>query len=189
MWQYNNTNELYHYGVLGMRWGHRKARPVNTNNDSFLKRRAKRIVDRRNRKDKTWKDVGRIFGGAGVVYSVAANTIRANSQYRAKRFLAYAANAAANVYIANANSSYRMKRGVDFVRKVAIAGLSVSALKGLYESGRNVANTISGAGETQGKRVINRAKNRMNRAKTTQEKAKAEKAYKRAVALYGKNKR
>ena len=29
----------------------------------------------------------------------------------------------------------------------------------------------------------------MNRAKTTQEKAKAEKAYKRAVALYGKNKR
>ena len=26
MWQYNNTNELVHYGVIGMKWGQRRAR-------------------------------------------------------------------------------------------------------------------------------------------------------------------
>lgn len=30
MWSYNNTTELYHYGVPGMKWGHKKAAIVST---------------------------------------------------------------------------------------------------------------------------------------------------------------
>lgn len=46
MWEYTSTDELYHHGVLGMRWGHRKARY-----SSGTRKSRKRVSTQRTSKD------------------------------------------------------------------------------------------------------------------------------------------
>ena len=62
MWQYKHTDELYHYGVLGMRWGQRRSSPKSKARAAY--RQAKR--DYRKAALKSFGNDLRGFGVKGI---------------------------------------------------------------------------------------------------------------------------
>lgn len=62
MWNYNTPDELYHYGILGMRWGHRKSK----NNIISKIKKEYNIYKEANKKDKSVK-IANIIGGVAAI--------------------------------------------------------------------------------------------------------------------------
>ena len=137
---YNNQNELCHYGVLGMKWGHRKAsrdsrKPLkkksynksSTANKKVGKTIGKHInnkIEKNKKHDEQIKKITDRFGVRGVARRSA---IRNGAKFATKQTMAYVLNGAANAFISSDRGSYAVNRGVDFVRKAAITGLGISA--------------------------------------------------------------
>ena len=80
MWTYNHTNELRHFGVKGMRWGHRKAPDL-----SGIKTRAEKAaysvganLNPREAKYKVRKIVNRVNDNVESLANLTAMSVKVN---------------------------------------------------------------------------------------------------------------
>ena len=98
MWSYNYTNELYHYGILGMRWGHRKKYQTSSGDLNSLGKARKEYEDAKANRKQTLKEqrknVGFGFGVKGIakyqkaqkIYNKSiSDEVSSKSKYKAKK--------------------------------------------------------------------------------------------------------
>ena len=129
MWQYNygKSDELYHYGVLGMKWGHRKSPEVTSarNNYQWAKK-AQRDVNR--------STFGRTaFGGVGIT---GINKYNSATKSRQKAYT-NTLNAKAKYNAAKSKNSEKAEFNT-YRRAMQKSGLAGSALDANY-GGRSTA--------------------------------------------------
>lgn len=78
MWKYNNYDELYHYGILGMKWGHKKTKISNFLTKSadatseYIKRDIKNFLHTNKTSDKKFIKNNVKKYGKGISKTVSA---------------------------------------------------------------------------------------------------------------------
>lgn len=115
MWEYNYTDELYHYGVPGMKWGVHRSNGSYRSGERMGRRLGKRVVKRGKRVVKAGKWVGKRTVKYGE--RVAKRTTkRAKKVAKVALFPAKVFNKLANKtvgIVAGTASAFRGKKAVE----------------------------------------------------------------------------
>lgn len=141
MWQYQNTDELYHYGIPGMRWGIRRAQKVLGSSDASIDKKKKDEQLLSNRDVQIRKSAGKMMN-----YKEKANKLRRKkygiftSRSKAER-LEFKAS---KLDMKAENIQNRIDRTKQLLAKN-------SQMKKIYNSG---LDTISDTLKTKGKKYI-----------------------------------
>lgn len=135
------SNELYHYGVKGMKWGVRRAgKKVGRLLENKATKNAEKAQKRKERINRSTD----IFGVGGVALGTYAKT---SAKIGAKGTLAKTINLAANAYISSGRGNFYVNQGIHYARKAAISGLSISAyadtIRGFRDVGQSYVHAAS----------------------------------------------
>lgn len=131
MWEYNYrvaSNELYHHGVKGMKWGVRKSSSGGRSGGGsskikkFAVKQAKKYVQKQGEKTKQLHESVDRYGVIGVA---VGKYLGYTGTHALRAGLANVINMSANAYISANSSKYHIARGVDFVRRASISYLSI----------------------------------------------------------------
>lgn len=121
-----------------------KQAPMKEKAGKALVKRVEKSREKAEKKNAAIKRTTDTFGVGGVAISSYSNY---KGKKAIKGVLANVINASANAYINNNRTSYYKARGVDFVRRAAISGLSVSSYADQLRAYGNVAKSAMYASE------------------------------------------